>query len=153
MFWESAINPHIAWGHLQKPTKGFSSQETSSGSSKQHNHFIGLEIKSSFKSLIPVCLGSKPSSIAAQRAASWRKGHERLSSHLKFLCFRRDFHLRDSAETEKHQTPELTQVLVCMPSSGIDSLPTWAPMELQSWSCLTYPFSLLVYIHTFLPPA
>lgn len=151
MFRGSAINPHIAWGHLPKRTKGFSSQETSSGSSKQHNHFTGLVIKSSFKSFIPVCLGSNPSAIAAQRVASWRKGHERLSSHLIFLCFRRDFHLRDSAEPETHQTPELTQVLVCMPSSGIDSLPTTlgpcgaAILELFNISCF------IIGLHPHLP--
>lgn len=96
------------------------------GSSELENWFIGLIIKSIFTVFILVGLGSKPCCIAAQWAASWSKGHEILSSHLLFLCFIKDFHLRDNTDPlrAKHTaTPEqLAQVLLQLPSSGIDSL-------------------------------
>lgn len=109
----------------QSPLEDFS--KDSAGSSELENWFIGLITKSIFTVFILACLGSKPCCIAAQWAAGWSKGHEILSSHLLFLCFIKDFHLRDNTDPlrAKHTaTPEqLAQVLLQLPSSGIDSLP------------------------------
>ncbi len=130
------------------------------GSSELHNQFLGLVIKSMFTSSIPVCLGSKPCYVAAQWAASWRKGQARLSSRLLLLCFMKNFHLRDSTDplrAKQTTTPEqFAQVLVCLPPSGTDSLPTTSGpygavillLELFSISSL-----LVVCFHTSLPSA
>lgn len=48
---------------------------------------LGLVIKSIFTASVPARLCSKPRCIAAQWAAGWRKGQERLSSSLLLLCF------------------------------------------------------------------
>lgn len=111
-----------------KAHRGIFFPEDLAGSSELHNQFLGLAIKSIFTSSIPACLCSKPRCIAAQWAASWRKGQERLSSSLLLLCFMKHAHLRDSADplrAKQPTTPEqFAQVLVCLPPSGIDSLPT-----------------------------
>lgn len=99
-------------------------------------------------SSFPICRRSGCCAVAAQWAADGRKGQESLYHVSRFCVSFQDFHVRDienpqraGKKTHTGKPEQLAQVLVCVPSSGIDSLGAslGPPTELQSFSCLAYP--------------
>lgn len=100
-------------------------------------------------SSFPVCRRSGCCAVAAQWAADGRKRTRKFVPRFPFLCFiprlscQRHWKSTESGGKKAHAgTPEqLAQVLVRVPSSGIDSLGAslGPPTELQSFSCLAYP--------------
>lgn len=100
--------------------------EDPAGSSELHNPFWGLLIKGIVTSSIPVHLCSKPRCTAAQRAAGWRRGQERIviKSPTALLCF--NFHLTDSSDPLRAKTNHNTWT-VCLGVSLSASVWSWQP--------------------------